>query len=189
MQQKMLDNFVEQLESGDYSDTELMENLVNLALELNSDPVIALRAASEIVRASTPAGFGWSYDTSKFFYEQHTDATFDDSGFGDLMDTGTPNQVGHTVGIAYIAAFQERAGSGLFTGVFVWGNEAQRVFSQSTEQTNIDSDLGYIAKDLGEALVANQSEAVSNAVSQIESYNYAERHTTWWQKIKWPWSK
>lgn len=189
MQQELLDYFIEQLESGDYTDLELMENLINKALELNSDAVIALRAASEIVRPSTPGGFGWSYDKpSKFFYDPYTESDFDDSGFGDLMDTGTPNQVAHTIGIAYIAAYQERAGlGGLFTDVLVWGNEIGN--NQSKEQTNIDRDLGFIATDLGEALVANQSEAVSNAVSQIGSYNYAQIHTPWWQKIKWPWSK
>ncbi len=189
MQQELLDFFIEQLESGDYTDLELTENLLNKSIELNSDPVIALRAASEIVRPTTPGGFGWSYTTSsKFFYDPYTDAVFDDSGFGDLMDTGTSNQIAHTIGIAYIAAYQERAGlGGLFTDVLVWGNEVGN--KQSAKQTNIDRDLGYIANDLGEALVANQGEAVSNAVAQIETYNYDEKHTPWWQRIKWPWLK
>ena len=190
MQQELLDYFIEQLESGDYTDLELMENLINKALGLNSNAVIALRATSEIVRSSTPSGFGFSYaEPSKFFYEKHTEIRFDDSGFGDLMDTGTPNQVAHTIGIAYIAAYQERAGLGLLTNVLVWGNEARNIFKQSAKQSNIDADLGYIAADLGNALVANQSDAVSNAVAQIETYNYAEKHTPWWQKVKWPWSK
>ncbi len=188
MQQELLDYFIEQLESGDYTDLELMENLINKALGLNSDPVIALRAASEIVRESTPNGFGWSYGAgSKFFYRQHTNAAFDDSGFGDLMDTETPNQIAHTIGIAYIAAYQKRAGVGLFTNILVWGNEVGN--QQSAKQTYVDRDLGYIAADLGKALVANQSESVSSAVSQIETYNYTEKHTHWWQKIKWPWAK
>ena len=188
MQQELLDYFIEQLESGDYTDLELMENLINKALGMNSNSVIALRAASEIVRESTPSGFGWSYEAgSKFFYGNHTNAEFDDSGFGDLADTGTPNQIAHTIGIAYIAAFQERDGLGFLTGLLVWGNEFGK--EQSPKQSNIDRDLGYIAADLGNALVTNKSEAASNAVSQIETYNYAERHTPWWQKVKWPWSK
>jgi hypothetical protein len=187
MQQELLDYFLKQLDSGDYTDLALMENLINKALKLNSNSVIALRAASEIVRESTPNGFGWSYNAgSKFFYRNYTNATFDDSGFGDLMDTITPNQIAHTIGIAYIAAYQERAGLGWFTDVLVWGNEIR--INQSDKQSNIDRDLGYIGVDLGNALVANESEAVSNAVSQIKSYNYAERYTPWWQKIKWPWS-
>jgi hypothetical protein len=76
---------------------------------------------------------------------------------------------------------------GFLTGVLVWGNEFGK--DQSAKQSNIDRDLGYIAADLGNALIANESEAVNNAVSQIEAYNYVERHTPWWQKIKWPWSK
>jgi RHS repeat-associated protein len=190
MQQELLDYFIEQLESGDYTDLELAGNLINKALELNSDPVIALRAASEIVRESTPNHFGWSYEAgSKFYYRDHTDVQFDDSGFGDLADTETANQIAHTIGIAYIAAYQERAGQGFLTRALVWGNEIGK--NQSAKQTYVDRDLGYIAADLGRDLIANESEAVSNAISAIGSYNYADAHQirNWWDSIRWPWSK
>jgi len=190
MQQELLDYFIEQLESGDYADLELAGNLINKALELNSDPVIALRAASEIVRESTPNHFGWSYEAgSKFYYRDHTDVQFDDSGFGDLADTETANQIAHTIGIAYIAAYQERAGQGFLTRALVWGNEIGK--NQSAKQTYVDRDLGYIAADLGRDLIANESEAVSNAISAIGSYNYADAHQirNWWDSIRWPWSK
>lgn len=188
MQQELLDYFVEQFESDDYTDLELTSNLINKALELNSDPVIALRAGSEIVRASTPDGFGWSYQAgSKFYYRDHTDVQFDDSGFGDLADTEAANQIAHTIGIAYIAAYQERGKQGFLTRVLVWGNEVGK--NQPAKQKNVDRDLGYIAADLGRDMIAG--EAVSNAISAIETYSYTDAHPirNWWDSIQWPWSK
>jgi len=202
MQQKLLEIFIEQLESGKYSDLELAQNLIKQALLLNSDPVIALRAASEIVRRDTPSGGGWSYEKGKFYYKRHSNENFDDSGFGELADIIQPNQIGHFVAEAYIAAYQKRARFGVNPDLLVWGHEIKNLGSQPIKQIQIEQDLGYIAVDLGEILVINSAltpdeqlalaiDAVETAVSSIQSYSYADAHpiTYWWNTFKWPWSK
>ncbi len=198
MQQQLLDYFIAQLESGDYTDLEIMENLLNYAFSLNSDPAIALRAATEIVRPGidVKGNWGFEFSKSKFYYTDYTDARMDNSGFGDLSDVGVdPNQISHFIGIAYIAAYREREKFTLIpTNIMVVGND----LNPFTQQAQVDRDLGYIAADYGEALVVHYESSdmgayqtqwerkglLDSSASTIQSYSYAKAHPikNWWAK-------
>jgi RHS repeat-associated protein len=180
-QQELLDYFLSLLgqRSNAYTDLDITRDLLLRATDSIDDPVAALRAASEIVRAGViDPGFGFGFEESKFFYGPSTTLRLGDAGFGDLADLIAPNQVAHLIGEAYVGAFMHRkTGSAEAGEALVWGNEVRNLLGQPLQETIIDTDLGIIANDLGACLETGQEAdlAASLAVEAIQDYD-------------WPWS-
>jgi RHS repeat-associated protein len=203
-QQALTDHLIWIIGLG-FNDLDIAQSMLNAALGLISDPVAALRAVTEIFRPGidVPGPWGFEFDKSSFYYEgtlaeRGISWTFDDTGFGDLTDPASANQISHFIGIAYISAYEHRMAeinpfmtkgdATLNMDVLVRAHEAQHLTTQSAKKTLVEIDLGMIGVELGRDLVVNKAPyipgpsyvqsrpEVSAAISAIESYVYSDEH-------------
>jgi hypothetical protein len=163
-----------------YTDLDIMSLLFKLGMNWSGGNALqTLKILSMMFHKASPL-----YDAEDNHYFMD-DYLMDDSGFGELKDTKSPNQMGHFFGEAYVAFLALETNKALggivsndtMNSLLVFGvinYETSR--NQSDEQTRVDATLGILAVGFANTLSngMNPYEAMDLIVSSIQSWTFGE---------------
>jgi RHS repeat-associated protein len=171
-------------ELGEIDDLQLMQLFLTRSFDLHRDPLVALRAATMVVRRAVPNGFagtnfgfGYTAEENPYFYRTD-DSTpgLSDSGFEGFIDWEDHNQIDHFIGEAYISLYRLRDTGGLDDAswmVFGYETLGELRDGSTTYHAYTDRELGYVAVQFARNIYSGDSPqvALTTAVSTIRESN------------------